>query len=188
MNQIEFDKKCKCGAEFVCVRILDNCDSLKVGDIWLPDTSFDNERLAHALVEDVGKDAADKLGIQVGEYVLIDRLATFAHTAPIALLKYDSVIAKADKYNKEYSPLRNQLFVEPDQKDDITDVGGVFVQNYADRLNIGTITKMNLDVENVGPFKVGSKVLLVKGGDFVQVGQTHIYIYKHDMLVCTIEE
>ena len=47
---------------------------------------------------------------------------------------------------------------------------------------------MNLDKENVGPFKVGSKVMLVKGGDFVQVGEKNIYIYKHDMLICTIEE
>lgn len=188
MTLIQFDKKCKCGAEFVCVKILDNCDTLKVGNIWLPDKSYDNQILAHALVEDIGSIAEEKLGLKVGEYVLIDRLATFAHTSPIALLKYDSIIMKANKENNDYEPLRNCVFVEPDQKDDFTDVGGVFVQNYAERLNTGTITKMNLDKENVGPFKVGSKVLLVKGGDFVQVGEKNIYIYKHDMLICTIEE
>ena len=188
MNQIQFDKKCICGDEFVCVRIVNNCNTLKVGDIWLPDSSFENERLAHALIEDIGKKAAEKLGLKVGDYVMIDRLSTFAHTTPVALLKYDSVIMKANKENNDYEPLRNCVFVEPDQKDDVTDVGGVYVQNYEDRLNVGSIVKMNLDPENIGPFNVGSKVMLVKGGDFVQVGEKKIYIYKYDMLICTIED
>ena len=188
MNLIKFDKKCHCGNEFVCVRIIDNCDDLKVGDIWLPMNSNENERLAHVIIEDIGRDAAEKHGLKAGDYVMIDRLATFAHTSPVALLKYDSVIMKTNKSKSEFYPLRNTAFIEPEEKDSISNVGGVYVPNYDDKLNIGTIVKMDIDEDKVGPFKVGDKVLLTKGGDEVVLGDKTIYIYKPEMLICTIEE
>lgn len=186
MNQIEFDKKCKCGNDFVCVRIIDNCNVLKIGDIWLTDTAGENGRLAHVIVEDIGKNAADKLGISIGDYAMIDRLSTFAHTAPVALLKYDSVIMKTNKDKSDFYPLKNTVFVQPCEKDPVSNVGGIYVPNYEDRLNVGTIEKMQLD--DPGPFAVGDKVLLVKGGDEVKLGDKTIYIYKPDMLICTIED
>ena len=36
MTTIKFDKKLICGPEFVAVRIIENCDDIKVGSIWLP--------------------------------------------------------------------------------------------------------------------------------------------------------
>ena len=36
MEIIKFDEKVQCGPEFVALRLLDNCDDLKVGNIWLP--------------------------------------------------------------------------------------------------------------------------------------------------------
>ena len=106
MNITKFDKKCKCCPDFVAVRILDNCDELKVGSIYLPSTSKLNERLARCIVEDVGTNAAEKYGICVGDYVYIDRLSTFAHTAPVALLKYENVIMKTNKDATEFYPAR----------------------------------------------------------------------------------
>lgn len=86
-----------CGPDYVAVRIIENCDELKVGSIWLPQTAGANGRLAFAKVESVGSAAAEKQGLKEGDYVMIDRLATFAHTAPVAALKYDSVICLTDK-------------------------------------------------------------------------------------------
>ena len=40
MTTIDFDKKLVCGPEFVAVRIVDNCEDLKVGSIWLPPLFF----------------------------------------------------------------------------------------------------------------------------------------------------
>ena len=127
MNIIEFDKKVECGAEFVALRILDNCDQLKSGNIWLPDTAGANNRLAFCRIENCGAKASEEYGIKAGDYVMIDRLSTFAHTAPVCLVKYNNVICLTDEKNQEYRPLRNMLFVEPDEKDGVTKVGGIYV-------------------------------------------------------------
>ena len=63
MNYTEFDKKCKCGPEFVCVRIIEKCDQLKVGNVWLPGNAAANGRLAHCIIEDVGSVSAEKYGL-----------------------------------------------------------------------------------------------------------------------------
>ena len=188
MNITKFDKKCKCGPEFVCVRILSNCDTLKVGNIWISSDHAKNDRLAHAIVEDVGSKSKEEYGIEVGDYVLIDRLSTFAHTAPVALLKYNNVIVKTNADKSDFWPLKNMLFVEPETKDPVTDVGGIYVPNYQEKLNIGTVLKENVEADKNCPFKVGDKVLLVKGGDVVDLGDKQIHIFKHDMIICSIED
>lgn len=79
------------------------------------------------------------------------------------------------------------LFVAPDEKEAATKVDNIYVTNYADKLRLGTITKMNCDEELKLPFKVGDKVLLAKGADHVQVNDRELFIYKHDMIVATVE-
>lgn len=186
MTTITFDKKLECGPEYVAVRIIENCEELKVGNIWLTPKANANDRLAHAQIESVGSKAAEEYGLAVGDYVMIDRLATYAHTAPVAALKYNNVICKTDKDQIDYFPLKGMLFVEPDEKDDVTVVGGIAVQNYADKLRTGTITKENCQADL--PFKVGDKVLLSKGADRVEVNGKTLHIYKHDMVVATIKD
>ena len=186
MNITKFDKKCKCCPDFVAVRIIDNCDELKVGSIYLPASAQLNQRLAHCLVEDVGVTAKEKYGIEIGDYVLIDRLSTFAHTAPVALLKYENVILKTNKDKTEFFPLKNMVFIEPLEKDPITNVNGIYVPGYQEKLNLGTVTAINCIPETKIEVQVGDKVLLTKGGDVVFLGNQKIYIYKHDMLICKV--
>lgn len=188
MNVIKFDKKCTCGPEFVCVRIIENCDNLKVGNIYLPSTAESNARLAHCIIEDIGVEAAKTYGLKIGDYVMIDRLSTFAHTSPIALLRYNNVIMKTNSNKSEFWPLKNMVFVEPESKRDVEKIGRIFVTNYEDKLNIGTITKMNCEPELELPFKEGDKVLVTKGADVIKLGMIDIYIYKHDMLIAKIED
>lgn len=114
MTTIEFDKKLKCGSDFVAVKVITNDEEVNIGGIYLPDSFQANGRLAFCLVEDIGKNASEKTGIKTGDYVMIDRLATFAWTAPSAALKYDSVICKTNASRSEYFPLEGSLFVEPD--------------------------------------------------------------------------
>lgn len=188
MTTIEFDKKLKCGNEFVAVKVLVNDEELNIGGIYLPDSFQANGRLAFCLVEDIGKLASEKTGVKVGDYVMIDRLATFAWTSPSAALKYDSVVCKTNKDRSEYYPLEGSLFVEPDQKDDVSDVNGIFVTNYTKRLNTGTISKIGFEKSDEYPFGVGDRVMLVKGGDQIQLGDKIVHIFKKDMIVCTIED
>ena len=188
MTTIEFDKKLKCGNDFVAVRVISNDDEMCVGGIYLPDSFQANGRLAFCKVEDIGKTAAEKTGVKVGDYVMVDRLATFAWTAPSAALKYDSVICKTNEDRSDYFPLEGSLFVEPDAKEDVSDVNGIYVANYTKRLNTGIVTKVGFEKSNEYPFGVGDKVMLVKGGDLVQLGNQTIHIFKKDMIVCTIED
>lgn len=189
MNLITFDKKCICGPEFVCVRIIENCDNLKVGDIYLPNTTMLNSRLAHCIVEDVGWKSAEEYGLNVGDYVLIDRLSTFAHTAPVALLKYNNIIVKTDANRSEFFPLKNMIFVQPDTKPTATNLDGILVpSSYDEKLKTGKILKLNVDKNLKTPFKVGDKVMLSNSGDIIDLGNVKLHIYKHDDLICSINE
>lgn len=189
MTTIEFDKKLECGPEFVAVRIIENCEELKIGSIWLPQQAESNSRLARAIIENVGSKAKEEYGLEVGEYVMIDRLSTFAHTAPVAALKYNNVICKTNKDGSDYFPLKNMLFVEPEHHEDMSKVNNIYVPgSYDGKLNLGTIIKMNCDPELNLPFNVNDKVMMTKGADVVQIGQTKIHIYKHDMIIATIKD
>lgn len=185
MNLIHFDEKVECGPEFVALRILENCDQLKVGNIWLPQQAAANARLAHCVVEDCGSKAAEEYGLSKGDYVLIDRLATFAHTAPVCLARYNNVICLSNEANSEFRPLKGMLFVEPDEKGE-KQVGGVYVPaGYDDKLNTGTVTAENVQDPEYN-FKVGDRVLMTKGADIVDIGERRVYIYKKDMVICRI--
>ena len=187
MTTIEFDKKLTCGPEYVSVRIIENCEDLKVGNIWLPQMAEANGRLAFGIIESVGSKAAEEYGIKEGDYVMFDRLSTFAHTAPVAATRYNNIICLTNKDQSEYFPLKNMLFVEPDGNTDIAKVNNVYVPaSYSERLHTGTVTKMNCD-GNL-PCNVGDKVLLTKGADYVQFGEKKLFIYKHDMIVAKIED
>lgn len=188
MTTIKFDKKMICGNDYVAVEVLDVMNELKVGNIYLPDSHGENGRLARCKVTNVGCNAKDKLGIDVGDYVMVDRLSTFAWTAPSAVLKYDSVIAKTNADASEYFPLKDCAFIEPEEKSNQTEVNGVIVLNYDKRLNLGTIVKKNFDKTDEYPFDIGDKVMLVKGGDVMAFGNTKVFIWKKDMIICTVED
>lgn len=184
MGIIAFDKKVKCGPEFVALRILDKIENLNMGEIYIPQTTGENMRLGFYIIEDIGSKASEETNLKVGEYVLADRLSSFAHTEPVCLMKYNNIICKTNKERNGYIPLRNQVFVKHDKKEDVSNVGGVYVQNYTAKLNTGTIVSINVDDTANIPFQVGDRVMLVKGGDQIDLGDTTFTIYKPDMLIC----
>lgn len=188
MVTLKFDRKVECGPEFVALRILENCDQLRVGSIWLPDMTGENARLAHCVVENCGGKASDEYGIRAGDYVMIDRLSTFAHTAPVCLCRYNNVICLTNADRTEFRPLKDMVFVEPDQKDPVAKVDNVYVPgSYDDKLNIGTVTAVNVSDPEYR-FSVGDRVLVTKGADIMELGEKKTYIYKKDMLICRILE
>lgn len=188
MTNIQFDKQMICGNDFVAVKIIENGEAQKYGNIILPDSVDANGRLAQCVVTNIGKTAMEKTGVVVGDYVMIDRLATFAHTAPMAALKYDSVICKTNETKTDFFPLKDTMFVEPNEKENVSNVGGIYLTNYADRLNTGKIIKTGFDKSDEYPFSVGDNVMMVKGGDVVRFSDKTLHIFKKDMIVCTIED
>jgi len=148
MNTIEFKHEVKCGNDFIAVEIIDNAEELKYGNIFLPSSTGSNARLAFCQIKDIGQNAAEKTGCKTGDYVMIDRLSTFSHTAPIATLKYDSLICLANENGNEYFPLKDMMFVEPEDKDDITNVNGIYVQDFEGKLRLGKVIKTNFKADD----------------------------------------
>lgn len=185
-DTFKFDKKCVPAAEYVVLRTMDRGDDLNLGGIYLTKSEFANDRLGFYRVEAVGKTAAKEYGLAEGDYVVADRLAQVAKTEPVSVMRYVNVIARTNETNDKFSPLRNMVFVQ-DKDDSVDDVGGILVANYSKKLRMGTIISMNVDPDLDVPYKVGDEVMLVKGGDSFQVGSEHVWIYKHDMIACVVE-
>ena len=169
------------------LRVLDGGDRLDAGGILLTKSEFANDRLGFYRVESVGKNAAREYGLVPGDYVVADRLAQVCKTEPVAVMKYVNVIAKTNETNDRFYPLRNMVFVRDDDGK-VEDIGGILVSKYSKQLRLGTVVSMNTEDGIEVPYKVGDKVMLVKGGDSFQVGSEHLYIYKHDMIACVVED
>lgn len=176
----------------VCVEILDNMDDVSVGGIYLPKEHGVNERTAFVKIVSLGDDAKKETGLEIGDYALIDRLATHYHSKPIAVLRYNSVICKTNKERNDFFPLKNMLFVKPIKKEEHKEDGVLILMDSQVGNNMGIITKTNFDDEHKylnDDMPVGSKIMLVKGGDIVYTnGSDHFIIYKHDMPICIFED
>lgn len=187
MSNAFFDKKVKCGAEYVALRVIENGSQIDTGGIVLTESAYQNNKLGFYQIEDVGETAAKEYGLKVGDYVLADRLSIFYKSEPIGIIKYVNIIVKTNKDRTEWYPLKNMCFVEK-VPETVKNEGGIYLRNDSEALQIGKITAKNMSDDVVFPFEVGDKVLLVKGADAIQIGQGITFIYKHDMILCRIED
>lgn len=184
MQTIKFDKKLKCGPDYVAVRILDNAEDIKVGSIYLSKDIAVNSRMALARVEDSGSEAQKVRGIMPGDYVFIDRLSTYGHTFPVAALRYDNVLAKSDETRKAFRPLLGMLIVEEVKTE--SKVGQIYVPGYSDKLKTGKVIEANLTPECKIDVKPGDEIILASKSDIVELdGKTH-RCYKEEDLVAVI--
>lgn len=189
MTTIFFDEKCIPNNDYVVIRIIDNAELLKAGNIILAETAFENEKLAFGKIEAVGKNAAAEYKLEPGQYCLFDRLATFYHTAPICVVKYNNVIVLTDKDRSRYWPVGGTLFVE-ENIDTVEKKKGVFITNTEEtQFHTGTIVDMNLrDGVDDFPFSIGDKVMLTKGADHVKLGAKTVFVYKPESVLVKINE
>lgn len=183
MTTIFFNEKCIPNNDYVVVRIIDNAQLLKAGNIILAETAFENEKLAFGRIEAVGKNAAKEYKLESGQYCLFDRLATFYHTAPICVVKYNNIIVLTNENRSEYWPVGGTMFVEESHKA-VEEKKGVFVANTEDnQLHVGIITQMNLHEDDDFPFTIGDKVMLTKGADHVKFGTRTVFVYKPESVI-----
>lgn len=186
MQTIKFDKKLKCGPDYVAVRILDNAEDIKVGNIYLSKDIAVNSRMALAKVEDSGTEAQKVRGIMPGDYVLIDRLSTYGHTFPVAALRYDNVLAKTDENRTAFRPLLGMLVVEEEKTE--SKVGQLYVPGYSDKLKTGKVVEANLTPECKIDVKPGDKIILSKKSDLIELEKKTLRCYKEEDLVAVISE
>lgn len=187
MDKAFFDRKVKCGAEYVALRVIEDGSQIDTGGIVLSESAYSNNKLGFYIVEDVGETAFNEYGLQKGDYVLADRLSIFYKSEPVGIIKYNNIIVKTNKERTEWFPLKNMCFVEK-EKNEVRNDGGIYIQNNSNSLQVGRITAKNMSDDVIFPFEVGDRVLLVKGADAVQIGQGTTFIYKHDMILCKIED
>jgi len=187
MITIHFDEKCVPNHEFVVIRIIDNAKLLKAGNIILSEQAFENEKLAFGKIEAVGKTAAEEYCLKPGQYCLFDRLATFYHTEPVCIVRYNNVIVLTNENRSDYFPVGGTLFVD-ETKDSFKEKKGVFVANTEENeAHTGKIVKMNLrEGKDDFPFKLGDEVMLVKGADMVKLNGKQLYIYKPESVIVKI--
>ena len=189
MVNIYFEEKCIPNNDYVVIRIIDDGSEVKAGSIVLAESSFSNEKLAFGKIEAVGKNAAEKYGLESGQYCLFDRLATFYHSAPICIVKYENIIVLTNEDRSKYFPVKGTVFVDETKDEAFENKKGIFVVDTAeDKMHVGKITEMWLSEEDDFPFKVGDEVMLVKGADHVQLNGRSIFIYKPESIIVKIEK
>ena len=195
---IHFDRDCEPANDIVVLRIIDS-DTLssKNSGFVIGDESLRNLRVGFARIEKIGSLAKEKTGLDVGSWVFYDKLATFYHTEPIALLRYNALIMESNEGKTKYRALGGRCIVQEVDKDNNEDNGG-FIIPTSDEMKIGVIKSITPPYEgedNASNFKVGDKVLMTKDecdelhgfkGDGELDPTKPILIYKTDAILAKV--
>ena len=197
---IHFDRDCEPANDIVVLRIIDS-DTLssKNSGFVIGDESLRNLRVGFARIEKIGSLAKEKTGLDVGSWVFYDKLATFYHTEPIALLRYNALIMESNEEKNKYRALGGRCIVQEVDKDSNEDNGG-FIIPTSDEMKIGVIKSITPPYEgedNASNFKVGDKILLTKDehdtlhgfkGDSRLDPSKPILIYKTDAILAKVND
>ena len=116
---IYFDKDCEPANDIVVLKILDN-DTLssKNSRFVIGDESLRNLRVGFAKIIKIGSEAKVKTGLDVGSWVFFDKLSTFYHTEPIALIRYNGLIMESNEDKTAYRALGGRCIVQEVKKED----------------------------------------------------------------------
>lgn len=193
---IHFDRDCEPANDIVVLRVIDN-DTLssKNSGFVIGDESLRNLRVGFARIEKIGSLAKEKTGLDVGSWVFYDKLATFYHTEPIALLRYNALIMESNEEKSKYRALGGRCIVQEviEEKE-----SGGFIIPTSDEMKIGVIKSITPPYEgedNTSNFKVGDKILLTKEecdilhgfkGDSSLDPSKPILIYKTDAILAKV--
>lgn len=180
---IYFNKKVKCNATMVALRLIDDGKSVKMDGFVLSEDAEQNNKLGFYQIVEIGSKAAKEYGLKVGDYVLADRLSTFYKSEPICLMEYNNIIVKTNADRSEYLPMKNMVFVKKDEDPSRDDP--FYIPN---SLVTGVITKLNVEESEEFPFTVGDRILMPKKCDVVSLGSEQMYIYRPDTIICKIED
>ena len=201
---IYFDRECEPATDIVVLRILENDTlSAKSGGFVVGDDSLRNLRVGFAKVEKIGSEAKEKTGIDAGAYVFYDKLSTFYHTEPVALLRYNALIMESNEEKTKYRAMAGRCIVQEvgsgDEKSGDEKSGGFIVPGTSE-MKFGVIKSITPPHE-VNPesyqFKVGDKILLTKDecdtlhgfkGDSSLDPTKPILIYKTDAIIAKVND
>ena len=193
-----FDEKVVCNSEFVSLRSCANPkdNTFKNSGIYFTDNDFVNSKLGLYVVENLGEKAKEETGLEIGDYVLADKLAIFYKSYPVGILRYDNIIVKTNADKSEFYPMKDKVFVKVggnvskiEQNESEDDYVDFVIPQHLDKNSpkTGFVTAFN--VKNKDNFKlaVGDEVLLSRLADAVELpsGDT-ILIYNYPDILCKI--
>ena len=147
----------------------------------------------------IGKEAKEMTGLDVGAYVFFDKLATFYHTQPIGLVRYNALIMESNLERTKYKAMGGRCIVQETTLENQNE-GSAFVIPTSDEMKIGvikSITPPYTMTADAIPFKVGDKILLTKDerdtlhgfkGDADLDPTKPIHIYKTEHIICKIND
>lgn len=189
---IEFNEKVIPNIDYVAIRLKDYNTHMNVGGIVLSEEAYANGKLALGQIEAIGSKAKKDYGLDVGDYVMFDRLATAYQTKPIMLIEYHNIIVKCNEDGSKYFPIRNTIFVESDVTSEQS-VGGIYLTKNDRHLRTGKIVDMNIDrdSDDIGakefPFDIGDEILITRHSDDIQLELKYINVFKPNQVICKIE-
>ena len=195
---IHFDKDCEPANDIVVLKVLDN-DTLssKGSGFIVGDDTLRNLRVGFYQIVKIGSTAKENTGLDVGSYVFADKLASFYHTEPIALMRYNALIMESNAEKTKYRALGGRCIV---QEVDAEKESGGFIIPTSDEMKIGAIKSITPPYEgedNASNFKVGDKILLTKDehdtlhgfkGDSSLDPSKPILIYKTDAILAKVND
>ena len=152
-------------SDCVVIRIKDNDTlSTKSSGFVIGDDTLRNLRVGFAQIVKIGDKARSETSLKEGDWVFYDTLATFYHTQPIAVLKYNGLIMESNPEKTKYRAMGGRCIV---QEINVSDENrGGFIVPTSDELHIGVIKSITPPYEDTDDytygFKVGDKVLLTK--------------------------
>lgn len=195
---IHFDKDCEPASDIVVLKIIDgDILSSKNSGFVIGDDSLRNLRVGFAQIEKIGQEAKEKTGLDAGAYVFYDKLATFYHTEPIALVRWNALIMESNLEKTKYKAMAGRCIV---QEDGLKKEETGFIIPTSDEMQIGVIKSITPPYTvnpDMYPFKVGDKILLTKEerdtlhgfkGDSELDPTKPIHIYKTDAIICKIND
>lgn len=153
-------------SDCVVIRIKDNDTlSTKSSGFVIGDDALRNLRVGFAQILKIGDKARSETNLQEGDWVFYDTLATFYHTQPIAVLRYNGLIMESNPEKTKYRAMGGRCIIQEVNASDENKDGG-FIIPTSDEMHIGVIKSITPPYEgaedNASKFKVGDKVLLTK--------------------------
>ena len=183
----EYNRKLKCvGWDKVILEAETANTERVVNGLILPSSIDKNERLHPYKITDVTSIIAERLGICVGDVVLVDMLARYYDTFPVSVVASDSIICKCSPEDvNDIHPLNNQMFVEQDITEEKV-VNGF--QILTDIVATGTIKEFNKTNAKRDCFNVGDRIFLTKCDVYLMHQGRKIFIYNSENVIGKIED
>ena len=111
--------------------------SSKSSGFIIGDDGLRNLRVGFAQIIKIGKEAKERTGLSEGSWVYYDKLSTFYHTEPIAVLRYNGLIMETNEPKTKYRALEGRVIVQEIKENDDSDK--LFVIPTSKEMKIGII-------------------------------------------------